>query len=353
VVDEPSDAAVIADSLDEPRCFADVYDRHAGSVFRYLVRRVGRDAADELLGESFRVAFERRGSYDLSRPNARPWLYGIATNLLSHHRRTESRRLHATARMAAQVAARDEVAEQAVDAVDAAALWPKALEAVAALPDGERDALLLHVWEELSYDEVATALGIPVGTVRSRLNRARTTLRHIRRDLRPDSLQAATPNDPWVLADERERLMSAIDTTREARRAAHYPAMYPRLAYDDERAALEFLTRVFGFRERREARMEFDEKNGILAWLELGDGVVMIGRTETAVHEIVSPQQLGGRTSVMINVHVDDVDAHYERAQAEGATIVMEINDAFYGDRRYEALDLEGHRWHFHQPLAR
>jgi uncharacterized glyoxalase superfamily protein PhnB len=54
----------------------------------------------------------------------------------------------------------------------------------------------------------------------------------------------------------------------------------------------------------------------------------------------------------MINVAVDDIDAHYAHAVAEGAAITMEIEDAFYGYRRYEADDLEGHHWHFHEPLA-
>jgi uncharacterized glyoxalase superfamily protein PhnB len=172
------------------------------------------------------------------------------------------------------------------------------------------------------------------------------------RRLRPDSLEPDDPNNPWVLADERDKLMSVIDADNTTARERTTPAMYPRLAYDDEVAAVEFLTRAFGFRERREARMGTGAPDDtMLAWLELGDGVVMIGRTETEVHQIVSPRRVGGATTVMINVSVDDVDAHYERAVAEGATIVMEINDAFYGYRRYEALDPEGHRWHFTEPL--
>jgi uncharacterized glyoxalase superfamily protein PhnB len=175
------------------------------------------------------------------------------------------------------------------------------------------------------------------------------------RELRPDRLQPADPNDPWVLAEERERLMSIIEE-REAAPATEprWPAMYPRLGYDDERAAIDYLTRVFGFRERREARMEppADEDWGVLAWLELGDGVVMIGRAGEDAHEIFSPRSTGGKVTCMINVHVDDIDAHYQRAVAEGADIAMEINDAFYGYRRYEARDLEGHKWHFAEPLA-
>lgn len=177
-MDSPSDATVIEESIADPRAFATVFDRHAAVVFRFLVRRVGRDTADEILGETFRIAFERRNSFDLSRTNARPWLYGIATNVVAKHRRTEARRLRATARLAPE-ACSEFPAESVGEGLDATTLWPRVAAAMAALPDGERDALLLYAWEELSYDEIAAALDIPVGTVRSRLNRARSRLREL------------------------------------------------------------------------------------------------------------------------------------------------------------------------------
>jgi uncharacterized glyoxalase superfamily protein PhnB len=171
------------------------------------------------------------------------------------------------------------------------------------------------------------------------------------RRLRPDRLQSPEPNDPKLLAEERNKLMSMIEEKDPA--PTRWPAMYPRIAYEDEVAAIEYLERVFGFHERREARMEADPGQGwgVLAWLELGDGVVMVGRAGAEHHDISSPRAIGGRNTCMINVYVDDVDAHYERAMAEGAQVVMEINDAFYGFRRYEALDLEGHKWHFVESL--
>jgi PhnB protein len=89
----------------------------------------------------------------------------------------------------------------------------------------------------------------------------------------------------------------------------------------------------------------------VLAWLEHGDGIVMVGRAEHDIHMVDSPRETGSATC-MLNVHVDDVDAHYQRAVAEGARIAMPLNDAFYGERRYEAEDPEGNRWHFAEPLA-
>jgi PhnB protein len=163
------------------------------------------------------------------------------------------------------------------------------------------------------------------------------------RGLRPDRLQPDDPIDPEVLARERDRFLSAIGEP-VARNAT--PSIYPRLAYEDERAALEFLTRAFAFRERREARKE--DPQGMLAWLEAGDGVVMIGRAGRQRHDLHSPRETG-QTTTMVNVYVDDVDAHHARAVAEGARIAMDVEDMFWGDRRYEALDPEGHRWHFAQ----
>jgi RNA polymerase sigma factor (sigma-70 family) len=175
-----SDADVIAASLVEPGVFGRLFDRHATVLFRYLVRRVGVDDAELLLGDVFRVAFEKRENYDRMRSNARPWLYGIATNLLAHHRRSEARRIAATARLLTTQRPPDDPTDRVVARLDAAELWPHVAEAVGRLPEGERDVLLLYVWEELSYDEIAAALDVPVGTVRSRLNRARESLRELR-----------------------------------------------------------------------------------------------------------------------------------------------------------------------------
>jgi RNA polymerase sigma-70 factor (ECF subfamily) len=174
-----SDAEVIARSLGEPAVFAFVYDRHAAVLFRFLVRRVGAVAAESMLGEVFRIAFERRAAFDRARAAARPWLYGIATNVLAKHRRAEARRLRATAALAHSAGPVTHWADGAAADLDARELWPRVADAISALPSGERDALLLHAWEELSYEEVADALAVPVGTVRSRIHRARKRLREL------------------------------------------------------------------------------------------------------------------------------------------------------------------------------
>lgn len=168
--------------MTDPAAFAAVFDRHAASIHRFLARRVEPADAESLLGDVFRVAFERRGSFDLARASARPWLYGIATNLIARHRRSEARRLRAMASLAARRVDwhDDAVGDRAAETADADESWTRLVDAINELPDAERHTLMLFAWEELSYDDVASALGVPVGTVRSRLNRARHRLRAAR-----------------------------------------------------------------------------------------------------------------------------------------------------------------------------
>ena len=170
------------------------------------------------------------------------------------------------------------------------------------------------------------------------------------RELRPDRREPDEPAEPTVFARQKEQLMSTIgDTRAEPQRELRLPDIFPRLAYEDERAALDYLVRVFQFEEIREARMEFEDH--MLAWVRMRDGVVMIGHANADVHRIHSPRTIGN-TSVHIMVYVDNVDSHYAHAVAAGADVTMDLSDAFYGVRRYEATDLEGHRWHFAERFA-
>jgi RNA polymerase sigma factor (sigma-70 family) len=166
-----TDAEAIAASLSEPRAFVAVFDRHFDAIHGYLRRRVGTSIADDLAAEIFAQAFEHRKRYDRQRPDARPWLFGIAHNLLRHHYRDEERALRAYARTGV------DPVQGSVE--DAGREGRELAEALATLSPGERNVLLLVAWAELEYVEVAEALGIPVGTVRSRLNRARGRVREL------------------------------------------------------------------------------------------------------------------------------------------------------------------------------
>ena len=167
-----SDADCLARSLNEPTAFELIFDRHFGAVHRYLHRRAGRDLADELTAETFALAFSRRGSCRAS-GSVLPWLYGIATHLLHRHRRSERRQLHAYSRSGVD---RWVTYEDEADArVDGSSLDARLAGALAAMRPRERDALLLYALADLSYEEVALALDVPIGTVRTWLHRARET----------------------------------------------------------------------------------------------------------------------------------------------------------------------------------
>jgi RNA polymerase sigma-70 factor (ECF subfamily) len=161
-----SDAELIRRSQHEPEAFGVVFDRHVAAVHAFVQRRVGRDLAEEVTAETFARGFEARSRYAAQHPVALPWLLGIASNVMRRHWRSERRRLDAYARAAGQD--RRDAAPPEVDGT--------VLRAVARLPRRQREVLLLAAWADLSYAEIAHALGLPVGTVRSRLARARAAL---------------------------------------------------------------------------------------------------------------------------------------------------------------------------------
>src|SRR5262245_13317317 len=171
-----SDAAEIELSLRHPERFAVIFDRYAGQIHRYAARRLGPAAADDIVADVFLIAFRHRSRYDTSQASARPWLYGIATNLISRHRRSEVRMYRALARTGLDPVVEPD-ADRVANSVSAAAAGQQLATALAQLSTGDRHTLLLVAWADLSYKEVATALDVPIGTVKSRLHRARTTVR--------------------------------------------------------------------------------------------------------------------------------------------------------------------------------
>jgi RNA polymerase sigma factor (sigma-70 family) len=163
-----SDAEVVQRSVAQPAAFALRYERHLASVARFVARRVGPDLAEDLTAEVFARAFRGRAAYRAERDTALPWLMGIASNLVADHRRAERRRLATLERLSG-------FAPEITD-VRAGALAPDLVRQLRRLPAADRDTLLLVAWGELSYEETAAALGVPIGTVRSRIARARLRL---------------------------------------------------------------------------------------------------------------------------------------------------------------------------------
>lgn len=148
--------------------FTEVHDRHFAEIYRYVAGRLGAQVAEDVAAETFLVAFDRRETFDPARGELRAWLFGIATNLVSRHRRKEARHYRALSRLETP-----RPAEGHENRVVVAGQLGKAL---ARLTSGERDVLLLVALADLGYAEVAEALGISPGTVGSRLTRARKKL---------------------------------------------------------------------------------------------------------------------------------------------------------------------------------
>jgi len=169
-----TDAEIFRRSVRDPEAFREIFERHAAAVHAYARRRIGMTAGEEILAQTFLTAFEKRTRFDPSYGSARPWLLGIATNLIRHHLREE--REHLTAlRKSAHDQPEAPVEDDA--RLDAERMKPTLLEALLALSDDDRETFLLLALGQLTYEEVASALGIPIGTVRSRIHRARRHLR--------------------------------------------------------------------------------------------------------------------------------------------------------------------------------
>jgi RNA polymerase sigma factor (sigma-70 family) len=173
----PSDAVVIVRSLLDPEAFSAIFDRHFAAIHRYLARRVGATRADDLASQTFEVAFSRRSSFSAGAESARPWLFGIATNAMRNDSRSERRLFAAITRLsAADTGDLQSEIEHSPSRLDAAAEASRVASTLLQLDRDQRDVLLLHAWGELSYAEIAEALSLPIGTVRSRISRARAKL---------------------------------------------------------------------------------------------------------------------------------------------------------------------------------
>jgi len=170
------DSVIVERSWREPEQFAVLFDRHAPRIHRYVARRIGRQVADDVVAETFLAAFAKRRQYRTGYRDAGPWLYGIATNLIGQHRRDEARQFRTRRAALADLDVPGPADRVSAD-LTARSVRGLLAAALAELAAADRDVVILIAWEQLTYEEAARALGIPVGTVRSRLNRARGRLR--------------------------------------------------------------------------------------------------------------------------------------------------------------------------------
>ncbi|MFC5727803.1 MULTISPECIES: RNA polymerase sigma factor [Nocardioides] len=173
-----SDVEIIERSRRHPESFAAIFDRHHRAIHAYVARRAGSQAADDVLAEVFTAAFSQRAEFVSEAGSALPWLYGIARNLTHRHFRSTASAQRAFGMWAAlQPDASNTHDDEVIAGVDSERRWVAVRDGLAAVASDDREALLLYAWEELSYTEIAEVVGVPVGTVRSRIHRARAALR--------------------------------------------------------------------------------------------------------------------------------------------------------------------------------
>jgi RNA polymerase sigma factor (sigma-70 family) len=200
----------------DPTSFGELFDQYAGSVFRHAVRITG-DAqhSDDVVSLTFLEAWRLRERLDPEGGSALPWLLGIATNVLRNAARARRRHLNALARLPATEPVPD-FSDDVIDRLSDAEQVAAARAAFAALPTAEQDVVALCVWSEVSYADAASALGIPLGTVRSRLSRARVRLRTLMRSetsgRRPQMTREPSPGRGQVLNSPVAEIAGPVDS---------------------------------------------------------------------------------------------------------------------------------------------
>jgi RNA polymerase sigma-70 factor, ECF subfamily len=232
-----TDAEIFQRSIRDPDAFREIFERHASTVHTYARKRIGTTAGEEILAQTFLTAFEKRARFDLSYESARPWLLGIATNIIRHHLREEREHLTALGKMFRE---RSEAPVDDVARLDAQRMKPRLIAALLALSDDDRETFLLLALGQLTYEEVASApdpdrhgaFADPSRTdtssrTRSRPNGNSRGRRRIRpgkasRELMDESEQvertlAGFDDDPVAVGRARSRLLDAIASEKRRR----------------------------------------------------------------------------------------------------------------------------------------
>ena len=186
----PTDAEIISASLRDPEAFGGIFDRHYDSVFRFVARRLGVSEAGDAAADVFDRAFRIRGRYDSSKPEALPWLYGIAYNIVGDRLRRKARRERVY--LSAAEADLPDHSDEADLRIVAQQIGDRLNQALARIARKDRETILLYALEGLTYSEISEVLGIPVGTVGSRISRARSQIL----ELIPDLEQMISAEDP-------------------------------------------------------------------------------------------------------------------------------------------------------------
>ncbi|MEO6866721.1 MAG: RNA polymerase sigma factor [Gaiellales bacterium] len=182
-----ADAAAMRASVEDPVAFEQVFNAYVDEIFRYAAVRVGAQAGQDVVADTFATAFARRADWREELGGVRPWLYGIAAVHLARLREREQRWLERCAASAGQREPVRDLAQFATDTAAARMLRPRIAAALAQLPTSERDVVLLHAVAELSHEQVARVLGIRRNAAKTRMSRAARRLRALLHDLDPSS----------------------------------------------------------------------------------------------------------------------------------------------------------------------
>ena len=178
-MDEPSDADLWRQAASgSDAAFGALFERHASAVYNYCFRRVANwAAAEDLMAATFLEAWRRRDEVQLTRESIRPWLLGVATNLIRNDWRSRRRRDAALRRVAlTTLTSIDGPADEIAAKLEDERRMKELLHQLSLIPTDQQEVIALVLWSELSYEEAATTLGVPIGTIKSRLSRARRRL---------------------------------------------------------------------------------------------------------------------------------------------------------------------------------
>jgi RNA polymerase sigma factor (sigma-70 family) len=173
-----SDAALWARTGDEPAAFAEIFQRHADAVYNHCFRKTASwSTAEDLRSVVFLEAWRRRKEVRLHEESILPWLLAVANNVVRTRARSLRRHRSMLARLPIALVSADDPEAEAIARLEDEAQMRRVQSAIGGLPRAQQDVLALCVWAELDYAAAAVALGVPIGTVKSRLSRARQHLR--------------------------------------------------------------------------------------------------------------------------------------------------------------------------------
>lgn len=170
-----SDAVIIRNSITDPNAFEDIFHRHYKTIYNYFSRRVENEVIEELASSVFVKAFEIRNKFDTTKENSLPWLYGISSNILNTSRRTKNR-YQVREKRAFEFYKQDAISNDQSLLIEDKKLNESISGALENLKKADLEVVLLFIWEQLTYQEIASTLEIPIGTVKSRINRAKNIL---------------------------------------------------------------------------------------------------------------------------------------------------------------------------------